>query len=216
MNSLTALEVLAVTAVLALNVAGVQPFATGTLLFVLPLGWLSLRARGLRWRSVGLRLPPRWPRALAAGLGGGVLLQAALTLLVDPLLKWAGVRAPQVEGVANMASGGVLSLLATLLLVWIVGGLLEEMCFRGYLLSRIQGLAAGRSGAVLAVVLSSAYFGLSHWYQGPGGAIEAAVTGAAFGAAYVLGGYNLFLPIVLHAAVDTAGVALLAMGFTGW
>src|SRR3954464_10690548 len=99
MRWLTLLEALAVTVVLVLNVAGVQPFATGTLLFVLPLGWLSLRRRGLRWRSVGLRLPPRWPRVLAAGLVGGVLLQAALALLVDPLLKWAGVRAPEVQGV---------------------------------------------------------------------------------------------------------------------
>src|SRR6185369_8611484 len=41
----TVLEALAVTAILVLNIAGVPPFATGTLLFLLPLGWLSLRLR---------------------------------------------------------------------------------------------------------------------------------------------------------------------------
>ncbi|MBI3790780.1 MAG: hypothetical protein HY275_07865 [Gemmatimonadetes bacterium] len=36
------LEAAAVIAVLGLNVAQVKPFATGTLLFVLPIGWLSM------------------------------------------------------------------------------------------------------------------------------------------------------------------------------
>ena len=212
MGWFTFLEALAVPAILVLNILKVPPFATGTLLFVLPLGWLSLRRRGLRWRDVGFRLPPRWPRSLAIGLAGGVLVQAGTALLVDPLLRRAGMTAPRVEGVTNLASAGPVSLALTILAVWVIGGVLEEMCFRGYLLSRVRDALPSRHGPLFAVLMTSAYFGLSHWYQGPMGAIDAAVAGAAFGTAYVLSGFNLFLPIVLHGALDTVGVLMLAAG----
>jgi membrane protease YdiL (CAAX protease family) len=207
---LAVLEALVLAAILALSIAGVKPFAGGMLLFVLPIAWLSLRRRGLRWRDVGLRIPPRWPRMAAIGLAGGVIMQAVLSLLVDPLLKSAGLEPAHAEGVSRLASGGVVSLLATLVAVWIIGGVLEEMTFRGYMLSRIRGTAPGR--AVVAILVSSAYFGLCHWYQGPSGVIDAAIHGAVNGTAYVLTGYNLFVPILLHAAFDTAGVLLMAAG----
>jgi len=209
------IEAVAVIAVLGLNMARVAPFATGTLLFVLPIGWLSLRLRRLTWRDVGLVWPANGRRLVVLGLVGGVAMQALLSLAVDPLLKMAGVRPPDVEGLTKLASGGIGGLVLTLLVGWIIGGLLEEMCFRGYLLSRVRSAIGGRRGAIIAVGLSGIYFGLSHWYQGPNGVIEAGLTGLLCGAAYVATGGNLLLPIILHGAVDTVGIILLAVGYTG-
>ena len=90
---------------------------------------------------------------------------------------------------------------------------------RGFAVGHIRSTSTlgltGRRGAALSLVLSAAYFGLSHWYQGPSGVIEAGVAGLIEGGAYLATG-NLLLPIVLHEAFDTAGIALLAAGSTGW
>jgi membrane protease YdiL (CAAX protease family) len=174
-----------------------------------------MRIREVSWSSVGLSLPSRWPRVVSIGTVGGVAIQALTSLVIDPLMKWAGLAAPTVDGVTNLASSGVVGLALTLLLVWFVGGFLEELCFRGYLMTRANDVFRGRAGTAMSVVLSTAYFGLSHWYQGPSGVIEASVTGLCFGLAFA-STRNLLLPIVLHAALDTSGVVMLAAGFTGW
>lgn len=128
---LSTVEAAVIVAVLGLNIAKVTPFATGTLLFVLPNGWLSMRIRKVSWSSVWLSLPSRWPRVVSIGTVGGVAIQALTSLVIDPLMKWAGLAAPTVDGVTNLASSGVVGLALTLLLVWFVGGFLEELCFRG-------------------------------------------------------------------------------------
>ena len=208
-------EACAVIAVLALNMARVPPFATGTLLFVLPIGWLSLRLRQQTWRGAGLSVPANWRRLVVIGVIGGIAQQAFTTLAIDRLLTIAGLRPAQVDGLAKLASGGIVGLVLTLLIGLVIGGLLEEMCFRGYLLARVRSVIGGQRGAVVGVALSTLYFGLSHWYQGLTGVIEAGLSGLVTGVAYVTTGGNLLLPIVLHGAFDTAGIILLALGYTG-
>lgn len=206
------LEGIVVVAVLVLNVAKVPPFATGTLLFVFPIGWLSLRLRGVRWRDVGLSMPTNWRRLAWIGVLGAVMEQALSTWLIEPGLKAAGLQPPQVEGLTKLASGSIAGLVFSVLIGVVVGGLLEEMCFRGYIITRVRDALGGPRGSTIGVALSSLYFGLSHWYQGPTGAIEAGLSGVLNGVAYVMTGGNLFLPIVLHAATDVVGIVLLARG----
>ncbi|MFN8574327.1 MAG: type II CAAX endopeptidase family protein [Gemmatimonadaceae bacterium] len=205
------LEGIAIVAVLILNVAKVPPFATGTLLFVLPVAWLSLRLRRVRWRDLGLTLPAHWRRLAWIGALGATGLQALGTWVIEPALKAAGLQPPQVEGLAKLASGGIAGFVLSILIGVVIGGLLEEMVFRGYMISRVGDAIGTRRGATVGVALSSLYFGLSHWYQGATGAIEAGLVGVMTGVGYVLTGGNLFLPIVVHAVGDVVGIALLGI-----
>jgi membrane protease YdiL (CAAX protease family) len=79
-------------------------------------------------------------------------------------------------------------------------GISEELAFRGFLLFYfaifLPGL--GRSVAVLA---SSAAFGLGHLYQGIRGVVLTAVVGLFLAMLYVLSG-SLVVPMVVHAALD--------------
>lgn len=107
---------------------------------------------------------------------------------------WSGVQLSVTMPVANHLSGqeqdldafadlqGNLGLLVVLLVVgWVLGALAEEVAYRGYLLTRLRGaLGSGRVGAVLAVVLSSALFGIAHTEQGVVGAAVVTLDGIFF------------------------------------
>ncbi len=54
--------------------------------FLLLLGWISIRMRGLRWRTVGLTLNRSWLRTLTLGVGAGLLMEAFELFLSQPLL----------------------------------------------------------------------------------------------------------------------------------
>ena len=112
--------------------------------------------------------------------------------------------------------GGWAGFAITLAIVWIIGGVMEEMAFRGYLLKRIAARVGGRRRTIAGYVISSLYFGLSHWYQRPAGVISALSFGLFVGALFLYSGGNLFLAIIAHGIYDTAGIGLLALHVTGW
>jgi hypothetical protein len=43
--------------------------------YLVALGWLSLRLRGVRWRDVGFTLPVRWQRLACLGITVGVVME---------------------------------------------------------------------------------------------------------------------------------------------
>lgn len=75
-------------------------------------------------------------------------------------------------------------LLAALLAAgWLLGAFAEELAYRGYLMTRIrEAFGAGRTGLVLAVVLSSVLFGIAHSEQGTVGVLVVTIDGLYFSA----------------------------------
>ena len=63
--------------------------------------------------------------------------------------------------------GNIGMLLGLLLLSWTLAAVGEELAYRGYLQTRMRELfGSGRFGLVVAVVLSSLFFGIAHSEQG--------------------------------------------------
>ena len=81
----------------------------------------------------------------------------------------------------------------------------EEVAYRGYALTALM-LATG--SAALALIVTSATFGMLHAYQGPVGVVRTGVVGLIMGAAFLHTG-NLWPPIIAHAIINLlAGLAL--------
>ena len=81
----------------------------------------------------------------------------------------------------------------------------EEMAYRGYALTALV-LATG--SATLALIVTSATFGVLHAYQGLIGVVRTGVVGLIMGAAFLHTG-SLWPPIVAHTLIDlVAGLAL--------
>jgi len=91
--------------------------------------------------------------------------------------------------------------------ICITAGVCEEALFRGFLLHYLY-VFPWTMNLTVALVISSAIFGLNHLYGGISGVVSSAVTGFLFGLLFLLTG-NLLLPMVLHAVTDLRMLAIL-------
>lgn len=166
--------------------------------------WL---VQGRTLENLGFRLPGDW-----WFLGCTILVGAILLLLTVQVFQVARHEQYRAQVRAQMKSLGVDSMVPRLgleyrlfVLVSISAGVCEEVLYRGYLLAYLN-YYLGTAGAV---ILSSIFFGIAHVYQGTSGIVRTSVLGA-IGAVLLLVSGSLWLPIILHAAVDIQG------GTVGW
>jgi len=176
-------------------------------LFVI--GWISLRLRGQRWRSVGLVRPASWRKTVAVAAAAAIALQLLSTFVTEPIISRL-THQPTDLSLFRPLVGNVKLLLLGLGWIWTLAAIGEELVYRGYLLNRIVDLI-GRTPIAWAcsVLLVSALFGLGHLYQGPTGALDTAVTSLLLAALYLGCGRNLWLPILTHGMTDTIALLLI-------
>jgi len=114
-----------------------------------------------------------------------------------------------VEGVR----GNWKALLSWLVLVWGVAALGEEVLYRGFLMSQIiKLLGSSLLALLLNVLITSIVFGLSHSYQGRSGPWSTGIIGACLGVLYILSGFSLWLPILVHGVIDTVSLIVISLG----
>jgi len=112
--------------------------------FLLALGWVSLRVRGIGWRRVGLTLYKNWRTTLALGLIAGVLLECLELFITQPILvKWLH-KQPNLE-TFHQLRGNIAVTLIFIALAWTLAAFGEEMVYRGYLMNRVAELMNCRS-----------------------------------------------------------------------
>jgi membrane protease YdiL (CAAX protease family) len=179
---------------------------------LLLLGWISLRLRKLRWRDVGLAREKFSLRILLVGIGFGALLETFQLTVTQPILAKALGQQPDLE-LFRVLTGNLKMTLLLIVFSWTLAAFGEEMFWRGYLMDRVARLfRSGTTSWIVSLLLVSAIFGLAHGYQGPAGWIEEALAGIALGGIYLLGGRNLWLPIIAHGISDTIDMVLIFLG----
>lgn len=147
---------------------------------------------------------------MAAAAGGAYQLLSLYAL--EPWLARLTGSLPDASLFSSL-SGNVPALAITLVIVWTVAAVGEELTIRGYLTTRCAAMLGNSSNAwVLAVLLTSVLFGLTHIYQGTSGVLDNLVAGLIFGALFLVTGRNLLAPIIAHGTYDTIGAVLLFLG----
>ena len=181
------------------------------ILFVL--GLLSVRLRNGSWRAMGLRWPASWRRTILFALAAAALRIVLGSFVIDPITAhfWPPIIEP--SGSDQIAGHAVVAL-QWLLLIWTFAAFGEEIGYRGYLLNRAADVG-GRSRAAYwaGVLVVAVLFGYGHYYKGPSGIVDSGTAGLILGAAYVLSGRNLWVCILAHGFIDTAGVVA---SYLGW
>jgi uncharacterized protein len=167
--------------------------------------WFVLHWRGELWDSLGLRMPPSWPRAIAIAIALYAADYAVATWAVPEIA--AVVHPAQRPSFLGYIHGNVTGLVTWLAIGWIVGGLFEECLFRGFLLNRVEkALGGGWLAIAVAIVAQSILFGSLHLYAGTFAFLYASLFALTHGIFYVLGGRNLWPLILVHGAWDTVGI----------
>jgi len=173
---------------------------------------LTLWLRGQGPAALGFVTPDAWWRTLLVALGLGLAIQLLSVALVEPWAeRWTGEAHDHaiVDGVrGNWRAFG-----AWMLVVWLFVAPLEEVVFRGFLMTETARLLGAAPWATAAnVVLGAAVFGLAHGYQGRSGVLSTGVAGALLGLVFVASDFDLWLAILTHGFIDTVGIALIAAG----
>jgi membrane protease YdiL (CAAX protease family) len=167
--------------------------------------WGVLRWRGESWASLGLRRPADLRIAIAVAVALYLVNLALSTWVVPLIAQWiAPTRQPPFLAYIRGNTSGFLTWLAIGL---VVGGFIEELLFRGFLLSRIGALLGGsRPALALAVVAQAVLFGMLHLYGGGFAFLYATVFAIANGAFYLAAGRNLWPLILVHGASNAVQI----------
>lgn len=190
--------VIVATAMIGAPDAGILP----VFLSIPVILWL----RGHRLRDIGLKRPLSWPRLLGTGLLIGLAAQLASLLLVNPLIEQF-TRAPIDLSAFDSIRGNLKALLTLLAIVWAAAVFIEEIVFRGFLMTELKRLlGTSPAGLIVNLLLASTLFGLAHWYQGLSGMIVTGLIGLLLGYLFIRQNFNLWLPILVHGFLNTAGL----------
>jgi CAAX protease family protein len=177
------------------------------------LGLVSIRLRDGTWSSMGFKRPASWRRVLLIALAAAAVRILLGQFLIEPVtgLFWPKPTAP---ALANEITGNLTMALVALLLVWTFAAFVEEIAYRGYLLTRAADIGRrSAAGYWIGIVLVSILFGYGHYYKGASGVIDSGVAGLILGTAYMLAGRNLWASIFAHGFIDTFGII---DAFFGW
>ncbi len=197
-TALTVIEVaLAVTAVV------LDVFLPAVVLAVM--AGVSLAVRRESPSTLGFHRLPHPGRQVAQVAALALAWTTLVFLLVMPVTEHLTGSTQDTSEFADL-EGDLPRLLLFVALSWTLAALVEELAFRGYLLTRITDLAGtsplARSAAVVAVAL---LFALIHGEQGITGMVLVFVDAVFFGAlryAY----RSLWAPVVAHGLVNTVGM----------
>ena len=177
--------------------------------FLLGLGWVSLRLRGLGWRDVGFVRPRSWSQALVLGSLAGIGMELFSTFVTVPFLSHLTGTLPDLSDFRSTV-GNLRLLLVWLVLNWTLAAFGEELVFRGYLMTRLAGLGQGTRGAwLVSLIVASALFGWGHGDQGLTGMVQEGFAGFLLGLLYLWCGRNLTVPIVAHGVSNTLAFVLI-------
>lgn len=181
------------------------------ILFVL--GWISIRLRDGGWRAVGLKAPASWWRTVAWALVSAAAIVVLSDIVVGPIaaMFFGAEHGSKVFATSSHDLGWTVRSLA---LVWTSAAFGEEMGYRGYLMTRAADLGGrSRTAYAAALIVVSVLFGIGHYYKGPGGVIASTASGLVLGAAYLLSGRNLWVPILAHGFRDTFVIVATLLGW---
>lgn len=180
--------------------------------YLLLLGWISLRVRGMRWRDVGLARRRPWANVLALGVAAGLLMEALEIGVTQPFLVRVLGKQPDLD-LFRSAHGNLKATLFYIALVWPLAAFGEEMVYRGYLMNRVADLFdRTRLAWCVSVLGVHLGFGLAHGYQGLTGIIDEGLMGVLLALVYLGTGRNLAVSIVAHGVADTTDFLLIFLG----
>lgn len=180
--------------------------------YLLALGWISMRLRGVGWCDLGLRFDPGWQRLILVGVAAGFAMEALELFVTQPLLVRLTGKYPDLSDFKELV-GNPLVLLEAMAVSWILAGLGEELVWRGQVMNRLADLfGRNRWGWAASLLLANAVFGYAHVYQGTTGVVENFIDGSLLGILYLACGRNLWVPIVAHGMTDSLDSLLIFSG----
>ena len=161
---------------------------------------------------LGFKPVESWLTTVGWSILLGVLIALLSSFLIEPFANRLTGESHDFSIFDGMR-GNIQSLIMYMLMAWVLAAFLEEIIFRGYLISEMTSvLGSGAFAIALSILLGSVIFGFAHWYQGKSGVLSTGVVGAILAVIFVVNDFNIWLPILTHGFIDTVGLGLIYFG----
>jgi len=155
--------------------------------------------------KLGLGAPNSW--FLTAGLA---VVWFGLMFAYSPLADWLAsrwVHKPPTLGVFRAIQQSKGQLIMGIVVAWLLGGILEELIFRGLVFNLVETVLATwfarPIGTVVAIGVAAFGATLFHIFQGPRAMIIIVQLSILFGVLFVVSGHNLWTVMTCHGLYDT-------------
>jgi membrane protease YdiL (CAAX protease family) len=199
-------------AAIILIVTGIRKKAYLGILLVVALIIVASRLGLTSFAQMGFVPPENWLSTVLLGVLIGSCLSLLSIILIQPLFENITSQ-PHDVNILEGVRGNWKALLSWLVLIWTFVVFGEEILFHGFLMSQlIKLLGTGSLALVLNVLLTNVVFGLAHAYQGRSGTWSTGIIGVCLCVLYILSGFNLWLPILVHGMMDTVELVLMSRG----
>ncbi len=155
--------------------------------------------------ELGLGVPHSWWRVVGfAAVWTGLML--AYSPLADRLATLWFDQPPTLESFRALQQSRA-KLIAGIVVAWMLGGILEELVFRGIVLKSVVSLLtawlAAPIATAVAICVAAVGAGVMHFYQGPRAMVIITQLSILFGVLYVVSGYDLWTVMMCHGLYDT-------------
>jgi membrane protease YdiL (CAAX protease family) len=162
-------------------------------------------------QSIGVLKPNNWFYVILLSMICGAAIELCAEVVVNPIIEHF-LREKIDLSVVDI-KGDALSFVLWIVIGFVLGGLLEEILFRGFLLTRIAKFLGGNKLAHISALLATSFiFGLCHLYQGVSGSISTGFIGFLLGTIFLCTGKNLYYAILTHGFVNFTGLTILYLG----
>jgi membrane protease YdiL (CAAX protease family) len=160
-------------------------------------------------KSIGFKTPSGWVKAIFLCLFFAILIEVSFQTLFNPIIqKLTGseIDLKAFDGIR----GNFHFYLGMLLVGWVAGGFIEEILFRGFLITRISKIFRNvKVGDWFAILTTSVIFGFSHYYQGLNGMITTGLISVILGIIFIKSRNILWYSILTHGFVNAIALTLM-------
>ena len=177
----------------------------------LAIALITLWARRWDWSYFGIS-SPNWGKSILSALGYTLLIIIFIDMLLTPIVEHY-THTPHDLSSLEFLKGNLLNLLLFMLFMWVIAAFGEELFFRGYIMKRLAALFGNSDSAwMLGAILSSAAFGIVHFYQGISGIITTGSVGLIMALAFYQNRKNLVVCMLIHGIYDMFGLTMIYLG----
>ena len=157
--------------------------------------------------------PSNWFYTLFIGFLLASIISLLSFVLIEPYIERITNQPHNLKAIEHIRNNWK-STIIYILIGWGMGGFIEEIIFRGFLMSAFKDVPGTSNFSLLInIAITSILFGMAHWYQGKSGALSTGIISIFLGLIFIYNQFNLWLPIIVHGFIDTISIFIISLGY---
>jgi uncharacterized protein len=180
---------------------------------IIGLIWIALISNAENFTAVYFSFKKITLHSFFIGALAGIFLFFFTTYIFFPLIsKFVSLHIHDLGDFATIKNNTP-KYIFMIIMGWIVGGLYEELVFRGYIFSTIEKIFASPKATLISFMVTNIIFALYHVQLGIIGVLNALIAGLVYHSLMLYFKRNMWYAIFCHAIFDTIALTYIYAGY---